>query len=70
MKIVLDAMAVTSPEKSHRGLKLALTALPKLRNFTSLDHQTSAGQSTPAGRQPRAIEIVEATQVVEMTDSV
>jgi phosphate acyltransferase len=72
MKIVLDAMGGdVAPKNPIGGLKLALTALPQVEKFylTGFPDQLRAELDAQGVGSRERIEIVEATQIVEMSDS-
>lgn len=72
MKIVLDAMGGDfAPKNPIGGLKLALTALPQVEKFylTGFPDQLNAELDAQEVGSRERIEIVEATQIVEMADS-
>lgn len=72
MKIVLDAMGGdVAPKNPIGGLKLALTALPQVEKFYLTGPRDALAAELDAqqvGSRER-IEIIEATQIVEMSDS-
>jgi glycerol-3-phosphate acyltransferase PlsX len=72
MKIVLDAMGGDiAPKNPIGGLKLALTTLPQVEKFylTGLPDILKAELDAQGVEERHRIEIVEATQIVEMHDS-
>jgi glycerol-3-phosphate acyltransferase PlsX len=72
MKIVLDAMGGDiAPKNPIGGLKLALTTLPQVEKFylTGLPDVLKAELDSQGVEERHRIEIVEATQIVEMHDS-
>ena len=72
MKIVLDAMGGDyAPKNPIGGLKLALETLPQVEKFylTGLPDKLKAELDEQQVGSRERIEIVEATQVVEMSDS-
>lgn len=72
MKIALDAMGGDfAPKNPIEGLKLALDLLPQVEKFylTGPPDQLNAALDAAQISERRRIEIVEATQVVEMHDS-